>query len=118
MPCAASAAPLVVEEAVAPPSPIAVHGRAADGDATYIAIDAVSTDLRGLLQALARAGGLNVVLRDDVQGSVTIQLQPMALRDALEMVAVSGGYGWTRSGSITFVGGPPPVVRDGLVCGR
>ena len=74
-------------------------------------------DVRTLLQALGAVAGRNLVLLDEVQGAVTVQLQPMSVAEALQMVAIGGGLGAVTSGTITYVGAPPPRVADnGVSC--
>jgi len=72
----------------------------------HIDIDVHRTDVRQLLQSMARATGTNIVLHANVQGKVTVQLRNQPLRTAVEVVALAVGCRVRESGRMLIITGP------------
>lgn len=68
-----------------------------------IDIDVHRTDVRLLLQSIARATGTNIVLFANVKGRVTVQLKNQPLRTAVEVVARAVGCGAQPSGGMLII---------------
>lgn len=66
-------------------------------------IDVHRTEVRALLQAIARATQTNLILYSDVQGVVTVQLRDQPVGSALEVVARAVGCRVTESGRMLIV---------------
>ena len=49
-------------------------------------LDVKDVDLHDLLRFLAEAGGVNIVIGDDVRGSVTVRLTQVRWHHALEVI--------------------------------
>lgn len=70
-------------------------------------VDFFEADLRDVLRSLGVAGGFNVLLTREVQGSVTISLhQSMTVRDAIELVARTHEYDlhWLKDNRTVIIG--------------
>ncbi|MFO7894298.1 MAG: hypothetical protein R6U63_11230 [Longimicrobiales bacterium] len=65
---------------------------AAPGDGERVTVTAQDTDLRALLVALAEAAGVDLVVSPDVEGRVTVHLQDVPAREALETVIRESGH--------------------------
>ena len=60
-------------------------------------------DTRAVLQLLADASGLNIVVSDTVQGSVTLRLQDVPWDQALDIVLATNGLDMRRNGNVIIV---------------
>jgi type IV pilus assembly protein PilQ len=60
-------------------------------------------DVQTVLRLLCERGRLNLVVGDDVRGTVTLQLRDVAWADALDMVLRSNGLGYEKKGNILRV---------------
>lgn len=77
-------------EAIAP-VPVPEEELAALERGERVTLTAADTDLRALLAALAEAAGVNLVVSPEVEGRVTIHLDDVAAREALETVIRESG---------------------------
>jgi hypothetical protein len=69
----------------------------------WIAIDAKDTDVREVVEMIARKGGLNVMVSDEVRGKITVRLKDVSAREALDILAHSRGLGLQQAGNVTYV---------------
>ena len=60
-------------------------------------------DTRAVLQLLADTSGLNIVVSDTVQGSVTLRLQDVPWDQALDIVLTTNGLDMRRNGNVIIV---------------
>ncbi len=60
-------------------------------------------DTRAVLQILADTSGLNIVVSDTVQGSVTLRLQNVPWDQALDIVMTTKGLDMRRNGNVMIV---------------
>lgn len=65
-----------------------------------ISLDVKEADIHNVFRLLSRAGGLNLVVSERVQGKVTLRLEQVPLRDALQAVLLSKGLGVERVGDV------------------
>jgi hypothetical protein len=68
-----------------------------------IDIDVHRTDVRLLLQSIARATGTNIILFANVKGLVTVQIRNQPLGTAVEVVARAVGCAARPSGSMLII---------------
>ncbi|MCM2129711.1 type IV pilus secretin PilQ [Larsenimonas rhizosphaerae] len=68
-----------------------------------ITLDFQAIDIRAVLSLLAEEGGLNLVVSDSVQGSVTLDLQNVPWDQALDIVLKSKGLASRQEGSVLMV---------------
>lgn len=66
-------------------------------------LQAVSTDISDVLNALAVQSGRNVVVGSDVKGMVTVQLKQVTFENALDYVVNMQGFAWRKEGSAYLV---------------
>ena len=71
-----------------------------------IDIDVHRTDVRLLLQSIARATGINIILFANVKGLVTVQIRNQPLGTAVEVVARAVGCSARPSGSMLIINCP------------
>jgi len=71
-------------------------------DSLY-SVDASSTDVRLVLEALARQSGVNMVISPDVTGAVSAQLKQMPIDVLLDGLAAAHGFAWTKKGETYIV---------------
>jgi type II secretory pathway component HofQ len=78
-------------EAIAPvPVPAAELAALERGE--RITLTAQDAELRALLAALAQAAGVSLVVSPEVQGRITVHLEDVAAREALETVIRESGH--------------------------
>jgi type IV pilus assembly protein PilQ len=76
---------------------------AAPQEGKRITLDIVKADLHNVLRMLADMGRLNLVVDDEVQGTVTLKLRNVPWQQALDTVLASKGLGREQQGSVLRV---------------
>lgn len=67
-----------------------------------VSLDFVNTDIVQILKALALQAQVNIVTSPDVTGKVTVTLDSVSVKDALDIVTALGGVRYAKVGS-TFI---------------
>lgn len=67
-----------------------------------VSLNFVNTDIVQILKALALQGNVNIAMGPDVVGRVTVNLDNVTVREALDLVTTLGGVRYAQTGS-TFV---------------
>lgn len=65
-----------------------------------VSIDVRDGDVVGTILTLAEAGGLNVVISDEVRGTVTLRVQGVPVERALDMLLKIAGLAQVRDGPV------------------
>jgi type II secretory pathway component HofQ len=68
-----------------------------------VTLDVVKADVHSVLRLLAEVGRVNLVVADEVQGTVTLRLRDVPWTQALEVVLASRGLGQERLGNVLRV---------------
>lgn len=68
-----------------------------------VKLDYENVDVRSLLQALAQAANVNMLVSDRVTGSVTVRLEAMPWEQALDVVLASQGLGRRENAGMIIV---------------
>jgi type IV pilus assembly protein PilQ len=110
----APACVLALAAVVAAAAPAAAEGRdACPRDARYrgatIDLDLRDADLRDLFRLLAQVGGINVVVGDGVQGTVTLQVRGVPWTQVLCTVAHSKRLRVTVDRRVYLIRPAPPL---------
>jgi type IV pilus assembly protein PilQ len=79
-----------------PPSPAPHHGRKID-------LDVKGADIHDVLRLLADVGRVNIVVGDDVQGSVTLRMRQVPWDQALDVIVSVRGLFAERDGNVIIV---------------
>ena len=66
-------------------------------------VDASGTDIKFVLEALARQSGANVVVSPDVSGTITAHLKQMSMESLLECLAAAHGFEWSKRGETYLI---------------
>lgn len=72
------------------------------GKAMTLHLDAA--DLRYVLTAIASEGNINLVLDDDVSGSVSVNLDDVSASDAIKIISKSRGLSVAEEDNVLFIG--------------
>ncbi|MBN9500333.1 MAG: hypothetical protein BGO01_18660 [Armatimonadetes bacterium 55-13] len=93
-----------LEAAHAAPALMANNGFAPGGAGSYgnVSLDFVNTDIVQILKALALQANVNIVTSPDVSGKITVTLDQVSVKDALDIVTALGGVRYAKVGN-TFV---------------
>lgn len=86
--------------------PVGVPGAEERPRSGNVTLTAVGTDVRSLLAVLAEAAGVDLVVGPAVTGRVTVHLEDVPAREALERVVRETGHMITRPLEVPF----PPTV--------
>jgi type II secretory pathway component HofQ len=70
------------------------------GGQQRISLDLRDADLVATIRLLAEIGGLNVVINEEVKGTVTVRVEDVSVDDALEVLFRTAGLAETRKGSL------------------
>ena len=101
-----------VESTLASPqsaSPVLITGEQALDDTVFpglanrISLDLRAMDLLEVLKFLATKGTFNLVMDPQVTGRVTLTLNDVTVRDAMDIILVSSGLAVERRGTILYV---------------
>ena len=95
----------------APPAPAQsprdAVGASVTGDGGYsgerLSLNFQDIETRAVLQLLAETGGLNIVVSDSVQSSVTLQLNDVPWDQVLDIILVTKGLDMRRDGNVIIV---------------
>ena len=98
---AAQAAAAPAEQQQQNASPLAPQGRQFTG--TPVSLDFDGSDLRAVLTALAKEGGINIWIDPRVQGTVTTNLVDVPWDEAFDLIASGNGLGYVQKGSVVRV---------------
>jgi hypothetical protein len=71
-----------------------------------IDLDVVNADLHEVCRLLADVGKINIVVADDVTGSVTIKMKQVPWDQALDAILRAKGYASERDGNVVTVYAP------------
>lgn len=99
--------PLPKAPLVAPPSDLKRVDAAGQSD--QLVLQFRETDLRDALHALARQMNLNVLMSNNVQGTVTASLNGLSPDDAFSAVVAAHGLATHRQGNVVYVGSPADI---------
>ena len=66
-------------------------------------LDASGTELRFVLEALARRAGTNIVVSPGISGAVTAQLKQVSIDSILEFLSKAQGFDWEKNGDTYLV---------------
>jgi beta-lactamase regulating signal transducer with metallopeptidase domain len=91
---------LAAESAKAAPTPAGKITLLAD---RRVKLDYENVDVRSLLQSMAQAANVNMLVSDQVTGSVTVRLEAMPWEKALDVVLAAKGLGRQEKSGIIFV---------------
>ena len=72
-------------------------------DANLITLNFQNIEIHALLRIMAEFTGLNIVVSDSVMGKVTLRLQDVPWRQALEIILASRGLGMLQVGNILHI---------------
>ena len=90
----------------APPQPapqVPVEAGQRQFTGTPVSLDFDGTDLRAVLTALAKEGGINIWIDGRVQGTVTTTLTDVPWDEAFDIIASGNGLGYVQRGSVVRV---------------
>ncbi|MHB9036220.1 MAG: type II secretion system protein GspD [Armatimonadota bacterium] len=74
-------------------------------------IDSSGTDIKFVLEALARRSGANIVVSPDIAGEVSVHLKQMTIDSILEHLATVQGFAWEKSGETYLVAGKEKFAK-------
>ena len=79
-------------------------------------IDASGTDIKFVLEALARRSGANIIVSPDVTGEITAHLKQLPIDSILDYLAATYGFEWKKDAGTYMVAGkgkliPPPAPQ-------
>lgn len=79
-----------------------------------ISLDFHAADITDVLKALSVQSGTNIVTGTDVKGQVTVSLNKVSLRDALDMITKLSGYGYTAASEGTYLVGTSEALNSAM----
>ncbi len=69
-----------------------------------VSLNVVDTDVRDVLNSLARLGNANIVTDGDIKGNITIQIHSLDFDSALDLVTKMKGLTYHKAGDVILVG--------------
>lgn len=74
-------------------------------------IDSSGTDIKYVLEALARRSGANIVVSPDIKGNVSVHLKQMTIDSILDNLATVNGFAWEKTGQTYLVAAKEKFVK-------
>ncbi len=71
--------------------------------APLVSIEFADADIRQALHLVAKQGGVNMIVSNDVQGTISMDLENATLEETLDAIMAVGGYRYERDGNIVTV---------------
>lgn len=87
---------------------------ALEPQAKNISLDFHAADITDVLKALSVQSGTNIVTGTDVKGQVTVSLNRVSLRDALDMITKLSGYGYMAASEGTYLVGTSEALNSAM----
>ncbi|MCA9398754.1 MAG: type IV pilus secretin PilQ [Candidatus Omnitrophica bacterium] len=84
-------------------APQAVADNVSMSETGEVSLDFREADIRNVLQILSFKSGMNIVASPEVQGVVTIQLNSVPWKQALDVILQTYGYAYEKKGNIIVV---------------
>ncbi len=91
------------------PAPVASHASYSSGSGAFdkrVTLDFANTDVVQVLKALALQANVNIVTSPDVSGKVTVSLENVSVREALDLVTTMAGVRYAKVGNTFIVTSP------------
>lgn len=82
--------------------PIIVSLLLAASPEKYVSLEVQNAETQNVLRALAEVMRINLVMSDEVKGSVTLTLRNVKVRDAFAVVLQARGLGFEKSGKNVY----------------
>lgn len=80
---------------------------ASAGAAGPVTLQVRDAPVRAVLEGLARSGGVNLIVDDSVQGTVTASVSGLSLDEAIEAIAASQNLWYGKEGGVQIVSARP-----------
>ena len=77
-----------------------------------VTVDMQDASIVNVVRLFAEVGGVNVVVADDVKGTVTLKLKQVGWRTALDVALKSGGYGIVEDDGVLWVTSQARIDAD------
>lgn len=87
----------------------ATRGPVVDEHASRVSLDFVNTEVVQILKALAMQTGVNIVTAPEVKGTLTVTLDNVTVKDALDMVTSVSGLRYAKVGNSYIVAEPGKI---------
>ena len=81
--------------------------------AEALSLHVADGDVRVVLHSIAEAGGINLVLDDSVQGSITLSLDDVEPEEACQLIACAKGLSMEKNGNTVLLA-PAERLQRGL----
>ena len=72
-------------------------------ESNRLTLELVDTDIRDALRLVARQGDINLVMSNDIEGSISLELDDVSVRETLDAIASVGGFQYTIEDGIVTV---------------
>jgi len=66
-------------------------------------VDASGTEVKSVLETLARCSGVNIIVSPDIQGEITAHVKQMPLDRILDYLSTVAGFAWQKNGDAYLV---------------
>jgi type IV pilus assembly protein PilQ len=84
----------------------------AEGTQERISMRLEGADLVTTLRSIAQASGMNVIVGDEVRGSITVELDDIEWEEALDLVLKTKGYTYIIENNVIRVGTPASFAKE------
>ncbi len=93
------------------------HGPAVEEASPRVTLNFTNTEVVQILKALAMQTGVNIVTAPDVKGTLSVTLDDVSVKDALDMVTSVSGLRYTKIGNSYIVATPEKIAAASSALG-
>jgi type IV pilus assembly protein PilQ len=86
-----------------PPATAAPDAASAEPESDVVVIDYNEADIKNVMRTLATRAGVNLILGDEVAGSVTVHLEGVGYEEAMRLIVESKGFAFVKDKNVVRV---------------
>lgn len=82
-------------------------------NSTLISLEARDADVKDVLRALAKQSGANIIISEDVEGSVTVSFDNISIQDALDIILRANNLAFVERNNVVWIDQQENLAKSG-----
>lgn len=82
-------------------------------NSTLISLEARDADVKDVLRALAKQSGANIIISEDVEGSVTVSFDNISIQDALDIILRANNLAFVEHNNVVWIDQQENLAKSG-----
>ena len=79
----------------------------------FISLEARDADVKDVLRALAKQSGSNIIISEDVEGSVTVSFDNISIQDALDIILRASNLAFVEHNNVVWIDQQENLAKSG-----